>query len=372
MPLTVGLNHKKITNESGAPNNGHVRPADTTNLKNPLKTKIYKDFPTKCTDNDDLLLQIENLKTFFHTEDGLIRGCDGVSYSVKKGQTLAVVGESGSGKSVTAMSILKLIPDPPGKIAGGRILFKGNDLLSFTPDEMRKIRGNEIAMIFQEPMTSLNPVMTAGEQISESLILHRGFNKKEAMSNAVELLSLVGIPAPETRAGEYPHQLSGGMRQRVMIAIALACRPDLLIADEPTSALDVTIQAQILRLIKKLQKQFGMAVILITHDMGVVAETADMVAVMYCGRIVEYGTSHDIFFSPRHPYLKGLLRSVLNIDNEEDDLYIIEGNIPDPLNLPEGCPFEPRCPEKMDICTKQRPEPFFFGNVHYACCWLHA
>ncbi len=320
------------------------------------------------------LLEIKDLKTHFYTDDGIVRGCDGVTYSVNNGETLAVVGESGSGKSVTAMSILNLIPDPPGKIVGGEVLFKGRNLVGLPMDEMQKIRGNEIAMIFQEPMTSLNPVMTAGDQISESLMLHQQMSREAAMVEAVALLKLVGIPAPERRVMEYPHQLSGGMRQRVMIAIALACRPALLIADEPTSALDVTIQAQILRLIKRLQGQFGMAVILITHDMGVVAESADKVAVMYCGKIVEFGTAHDIFFHPKHPYLKGLRQSVLNIDETApiESLYIIEGNIPDPLNLPKGCAFEPRCPERLSICRERPPLPIYFENDHYACCWRYA
>ena len=324
----------------------------------------------------EILLEIKDLKTFFYTDDGVVRGCDGVNCTINKGETLAMVGESGSGKSVAAMSILNLIPDPPGKIVSGQILFQGKNLAALSQEEMQKIRGNEIAMIFQEPMTSLNPVMTVGDQISESLILHQKYSKKNAIIQSVELLSLVGISAPESRIREYPHQLSGGMRQRIMIAMALACRPTLLIADEPTSALDVTIQAQILRLIKKLQKQFGMAVILITHDMGVVAETADRVAVMYCGRIVEFGTCHDIFFNARHPYLKGLRQSVLNIDDDENEekenLYIIEGNIPDPLNLPKGCSFEPRCQDRMDICKTKPPHPIFFTKGHYACCWLYA
>ncbi|MBF0199781.1 MAG: ABC transporter ATP-binding protein [Desulfamplus sp.] len=342
------------------------------------------------------LLEIKDLETFFYTEDGIIRACDRVSYTMDRGETLAVVGESGSGKSVTAMSILNLIPDPPGRIVGGEILFKGKNLVGMPSHEMRKIRGNEIAMIFQEPMTSLNPVMTAGKQISESLMLHRNMNNKKAMEKAVEMLEMVGIPAPASRVDEYPHQMSGGMRQRVMIAIALACNPSLLIADEPTSALDVTIQAQILRLIKKLQKELGMSVILITHDMGVVAETADRVAVMYCGTVVEYGNSRDIFFNPMHPYLKALQQSVLTIEDkpmqgancrddekdkpmqgancrdDEKTLYIIEGDIPDPLNLPRGCRFEPRCLQRMEICKTVKPEPAYMENGHYACCHLHS
>ena len=317
------------------------------------------------------LLEIKDLETWFYTDDGVVRGCDRVSYTVNRGETLAVVGESGSGKSVTAMSVLRLIPDPPGRIVGGQILFNGRDLLTMDEGEIRKIRGNRIAMIFQEPMTSLNPVMTVGRQIAESLILHQGAAKADALARAEEMLALVGIPDPRARAREYPYQLSGGMRQRVMIAIALACRPELLIADEPTSALDVTIQAQILDLMRDLQKEMGMAVILITHDMGVVAETADRVAVMYCGRIVEFGTAEDIFFTPRHPYLDGLTRSVLDIDEEVDELYMIEGNVPDPLDLPKGCNFAPRCPRAMDVCHREIPPAVAFNHTHYACCWLY-
>jgi len=320
---------------------------------------------------NEKLLEIKNLKTFFYTDDGVVRGCDGVSYAVNKGETLAVVGESGSGKSVTAMSVLQLIPSPPGRIESGQILFKGKDLLKATTEEIRAIRGNRIAMIFQEPMTSLNPVMTVGEQIGESLILHQAMDKAQARERTLEMLRLVGIPAPETRINEYPYQLSGGMRQRVMIAIALACQPEVLIADEPTSALDVTIQAQILKLMKQLQKEMGMAIILITHDMGVVAETADKVAVMYGGKIVEFGTAKDIFFDARHPYLKGLRQSVLNIDEETDELYVIQGSVPDPLNLPTGCTFAPRCPDRMDICEQKVPEPVYFNDTHYACCRLY-
>ena len=317
------------------------------------------------------LLEIKNLDTVFLTDDGIIKGCDKVSLVVNPGETLAVVGESGSGKSVTAMSVLNLIPDPPGRVIGGEIRFRGRNLVGLAKEEMRKIRGNQIAMIFQEPMTSLNPAMTVGAQIAESVMLHRHADKKEALEKAQEMLHLVGIPAPAQRLKEYPHQMSGGMRQRVMIAIALACSPSLLIADEPTSALDVTIQSQILKLMKKLQDQMGMAVILITHDMGVVAETADKVAVMYCGSIVEYGTSHDIFFNSKHPYLQGLKQSVLSIDDTVDELPMIAGNIPDPLHLPTGCRFAPRCPRAMEICKKDRPQPVYFNDEHHTCCWLY-
>lgn len=317
------------------------------------------------------LLDIKQLHTSFQTEDGTIYGCDGVSYSVDKGETLAVVGESGSGKSVTAMSILQLIPSPPGRIESGQILFKGQDLIQASSDQIRSIRGNEIAMIFQEPMTSLNPVMTVGNQIAESMLLHQKIDRKKARRKALELLELVGISDPKARINNYPHQLSGGMRQRVMIAMALACRPDLLIADEPTSALDVTIQAQILALMKRLQKQIGMAIILITHDMGVVAETADKVAVMYCGQIVEYGTCEELFSSPKHPYLNGLQKSVLNIDQECAELDTIEGGVPDPLNLPKGCNFAPRCPHCLPVCKTEEPPATSFSVNHWTSCWLY-
>ncbi len=332
-----------------------------------MHVKTHKE---KSAENP--LLEVKDLQTWFYTDDGVVKGCDGVSYRVDKGETLAVVGESGSGKSVTAMSILDLIPDPPGKIVGGEIRFKGRDLTTISRDELRDIRGNSIAMIFQEPMTSLNPVMTVGEQIGESLILHQGLSRQEARREAVDLLKLVGIADGESRVDEYPYQLSGGMRQRVMIAIALACKPELLIADEPTSALDVTIQAQILKLIKDLQKKIGMAVILITHDMGVVAETADKVAVMYCGRVVEYGTCHDIFFNARHPYLEGLKNSVLDISEDVEMLDIIEGTVPDPLHLPHGCNFAPRCPKRLSRCLEEEPHIIHFGDTHYASCWLYA
>jgi len=319
----------------------------------------------------DILLEIKDLETWFYTEDGIVKGCDKVSYKVNKGETLAVVGESGSGKSVTAMSILNLIPDPPGKIVDGQILFQGQNLVGLPLKEMQRIRGNRIAMIFQEPMTSLNPVMTAGRQVMESIRLHQNSPKKEARAKAVELLELVGISDAKTRMDEYPHMMSGGMKQRIMIAIALACRPKLLIADEPTSALDVTIQAQILNLIKDLQKELSMAVIMITHDMGVVAETADKVATMYAGKIVEYGTAHDIFYNARHPYLEGLKKCIPGIDDHLEELSVIKGIVPDPLNLPKGCRFEPRCDKSLEICRSKLPPKTYFGDEHYTCCWLY-
>ena len=319
----------------------------------------------------DPVLEIRNLKTWFDTDDGIVRGCDGVSYTVGAGETLAVVGESGSGKSVTAMSILRLIPSPPGRIVAGEILFEGEDLTRISDREMQKVRGNRIAMIFQEPMTSLNPVFPVGRQIMESVLLHERVSKQEARSRAVEMLSLVGIPAPEARLNEYPHQLSGGMRQRVMIAMALACSPRLLIADEPTSALDVTIQAQILHLIRDLQRRLGMSVIMITHDLGVVAQTAHRVAVMYAGQVVELGSVDDIFNRSGHPYVEGLKRCIPCLDGEQEDLYTIEGMVPNPLNLPAGCRFEPRCPRAMAICREREPEVTELAPGHEVRCWLH-
>ncbi|MBZ4682783.1 MAG: peptide/nickel transport system ATP-binding protein [Fusobacteriaceae bacterium] len=323
--------------------------------------------------NNKPILEVNNLKTYFYTDEGIIKGCNGVSYKVYEGETLALVGESGSGKSVSAMSILQLIPMPPGKIVDGEILFNGKNLLDFNEKQLENIRGNDIAMIFQEPMTSLNPVLTIGYQIIEPLRLHQNLSKKEAKKKAVELLELVGIPAAEKRMKEYPHQMSGGMRQRIMIAIAIACNPKLLIADEPTTALDVTIQAQIIKLMKDMQNKTGMSILMITHDLGVVAETADKVAVMYCGEIVEYGNVDDIFYNSKHPYLIGLKKSMPQLDSDnKEELYIIEGMVPNPLNLPTGCKFADRCEHAMDICRKQEPEIVNFGNEHYAKCFLYS
>jgi peptide/nickel transport system ATP-binding protein/oligopeptide transport system ATP-binding protein len=323
-------------------------------------------------DNRQPILEIKDLKTYFYTDDGVVKGCDGVSYKVYEGETLALVGESGSGKSVSAMSILQLIPNPPGKIVGGEILYNGENLVNYSEKQMEKIRGNDIAVIFQEPMTSLNPVLTAGYQIMEPLRLHQKLSKKEAKERAIELLKLVGIPSPEKRFKEYPYQMSGGMRQRVVIAIALACNPKLLIADEPTTALDVTIQAQIINLIEEIQQKLGMAMLMITHDLGVVAETADKVAVMYCGKIVEYGRVNDIFYDSKHPYLQGLKKSMPRLDSEiVEELYVIEGMVPNPLNLPVGCKFADRCDYVMDICREKEPEAVYFGEEHYARCFLY-
>ncbi len=314
------------------------------------------------------LLRIENLQTHFITDDALVRAVDGVSYDVQAGETLAVVGESGSGKSVTALSILRLVPEPPGRIVGGKIVFKGRDLVQASTAEMRRIRGKEISMIFQEPMTSLNPVFTCGEQITETLILHDRLDRRTARQRAIEMLQLVGIPAPEQRVDEYPHQMSGGMRQRVMIAMALACRPSILIADEPTTALDVTIQAQILELLKGLQREFGMAVILITHDLGVVAETADRVAVMYAGQVVETADVRTLFRRPLHPYTAGLQASLPKLGGTRERLRVIPGNVPNPARFPQGCRFHPRCPVAQQRCLTP-PELRSFGADHLARCW---
>src|SRR6478609_3640571 len=301
------------------------------------------------------LLEVENLQTHFRTPDGVNRAVDGVSFHVKEGETLAVVGESGCGKSVTASSILRLIPEPPGKIAGS-IRFRGADLLQLSDKEMRRVRGNDISMIFQEPMTSLNPVLTVGRQLGETLRLHQRVSRREADDRAQEMLQLVGIPETERRLDEYPHQLSGGMRQRVMIAIALACRPELLIADEPTTALDVTVQAQILELLADLQRQLGMSIVLITHDLGVVAETAERVVVMYAGSVVERATVESLFARPRHPYTAGLFLSLPSLEHEGGALRPIEGSVPDAVNLPSGCRFHPRCPFALPICKEKAPE----------------
>ena len=324
---------------------------------------------------NDILLNIFNLQTYFYTDEGVSKAVDGVDYYVRKGETLGVVGESGCGKSVTALSIMRLIPQPPGKIAGGDITFEGKSLLELSSQEMRKIRGNKISMIFQEPMTSLNPVFTIGNQISEAIQLHQGLSKKAALERSVEMLKLVGIPSPEIRVKEYPHQLSGGMRQRAMIAMALSCNPSLLIADEPTTALDVTIQAQILDLMNSLKEEFNTSIILITHDLGVVAETVARVVVMYAGKIVEEADVYNVFEHPLHPYTVGLLKSIPRIDlttTTRERLQEIEGVVPIPSQLPSGCLFHPRCPHVMDVCRHQLPElkPHKEDN-HKVRCWLY-
>ena len=323
----------------------------------------------------ELLLDIRGLRTQFFTDDGLARAVDGVSYSLEKGETVGVVGESGCGKSVTALSVLRLIPDPPGKIVEGEILFEGTDLLQLSAADMRRIRGNDISMIFQEPMTSLNPVFTIGNQITEAVRLHQGLNKKDALAKAVEALRLVGIPVPERRVHEYPHQLSGGMRQRAMIAMALSCNPKVLIADEPTTALDVTIEAQILDLMRTLQEELGTAIIMITHDLGVIADIARKVVVMYAGKIVEQAPVERIFASPNHPYTQGLLQSLPRVDKDasgaKQRLQEIPGIVPSLLNLPTGCKFASRCPSVMPQCKEQEPPLEQVAADHYSACWLN-
>jgi len=315
------------------------------------------------------LLRIEGLQTHFFTDDGVVRAVDGVSFELHERETLAVVGESGSGKSVTALSILALVPSPPGRIVGGSIRFRGRELVGLPTAAMRRIRGKEISMIFQEPMTSLNPVYTCGEQIAEALVLHEKLDRRAAHVRAIEMLRLVGIPLPEQRVDEYPHQMSGGMRQRVMIAMALACHPAILIADEPTTALDVTIQAQILELLERLQREMGMAVLLITHDLGVVAETADRVAVMYAGQVVEYCRVHEAFERTLHPYTAGLLASLPKLGVQQDTLRVIPGNVPNPAHFPAGCRFHPRCPLADARCRREEPALRAFDDGHLARCW---
>lgn len=317
------------------------------------------------------LLSVRNLRTHFITEDGEVPAVDGVSFDLSAGETLGIVGESGSGKSVTSLSIMRLIPTPPGRIAGGEIIFNGEDLLKKSPAEMRKIRGNEISMIFQEPMTSLNPVFTIGDQIMEAIILHQKLSKKAARERAIEMLRLVGIPSPEQRVDEYPHQLSGGMRQRVMIAMALSCNPRLLIADEPTTALDVTIQAQILELLQRLQEEFGMAIIMITHDLGVVAGMVDRVIVMYAGKVVEEAPVKELFASPKHPYTEGLLGSIPKLHQTQKRLQTIEGVVPSPFNMPKGCRFHPRCKYAQPACEQAEPTLQELAPGHYAACIRH-
>lgn len=321
----------------------------------------------------DKVLDVKNLSTYFYTDEGVVRSVEGVSFHIDAEETLGIVGESGCGKSVTSLSIMQLVPNPPGKIVAGEILFQGDNLLKKTPEQMRKIRGNDIAMIFQEPMTSLNPVYTIGDQIAEAVVLHQKVSKKAAFDRAVEMLRLVGIPSPEGRAREYPHQMSGGMRQRVMIAMALSCNPKLLIADEPTTALDVTIQAQILDLMRKLKQEFHTAIMLITHDLGVVAEMTDRVAVMYAGKVVEECSTVDLFREPLHPYTVGLLESIPRLDVVSNEkLHVIEGTVPNLLHLPQGCSFAPRCPQAMDICRRESPVLTEVSDGRKVSCWLHS
>ena len=326
--------------------------------------------------SEEIVLDVKGLRTVFFTNSGLFRAVDDVSFTVRRGETLAIVGESGCGKSVTALSIMRLVPEPPGRIVGGSIALEGSDLLALDEAAMRAIRGNRISMIFQEPMTSLNPVMRIGDQIAEAVRLHRTITRRDARKQAIEMLRLVRIPEPARRALEYPHQLSGGMRQRAMIAMALACRPALLIADEPTTALDVTIQAQILALVLDLQQQLGMGLILITHDLGVVAQTAQRVIVMYAGRKVEEADVEDLFAHPKHPYTIGLMASmpaVISLEAKADArLTEIPGMVPSLTNLPPGCAFAPRCKLAIDRCRAEYPPLEDFGDNHFAACWRAA
>jgi len=318
---------------------------------------------------NEKVLEVKNLKTYFYTDEGEIPAVDGVDFSLERGETLAIVGESGCGKSVTSLSILRLIATPPGKIVDGEILYNGRDLLKLSEKEMRSVRGNDISMIFQEPMTSLNPVFTVGKQIMESLIYHQNMTKEQARERAIEMLRLVDIPNPEKCINNYPHNLSGGMRQRVMIAMALACNPKVLIADEPTTALDVTIQAQILKLMAELQKKTETGIILITHDLGIVAQIARNVMVMYAGEAVEYADVRSIFKDPRHPYTIGLLKSIPSIHETQDELYTIKGMVPSPKNLPKGCLFAPRCEYATERCLQERPPLVDIGEGRKLRCW---
>ena len=322
------------------------------------------------------LLSVENLKTYFHTFHGVARAVDDVSFTLDKGEVLGVVGESGCGKSVTAQTIMRLIPMPPGRIEGGRILFDGTDLVALNMEQMRTVRGKRIAMIFQEPMSSLNPVFTVGDQIAEMFMLHQRLSRAKALKKAVEMLGKVQIPAPQKRIHEYPHQLSGGSRQRAMIAMALACDPEILIADEPTTALDVTVQAQILDLMLQLRQDFDTAIIMITHDLGVIAEIAQRVVVMYAGKVVEMADTVTLFERPRHPYTRGLLKSIPKLGGRgagvRHRLTEIKGMVPGLLNLPPGCTFHPRCPEAMAVCRRQEPDLLPANGAPRVRCWLYA
>lgn len=322
---------------------------------------------------DKVILQVRDLKTYFKLDDGILKAVDGVSFDLHAGESLAIVGESGSGKSVTNLSIMNLVQSPPGWIAGGEVWYEGKDILKLSQNEIRKIRGNKISMIFQDPMTSLNPFLRISTQMVETIVLHQGLSKKEAKNKAIEMLKLAGIPAPEKRVDNYPHQFSGGMRQRVMIAMALSCNPEILIADEPTSALDVTIQAQILELIQDLSARLGTAVIMITHSLGVVAGMCDTVCVMYAGRVVEQGSVDTLFSNPKHPYTQGLIRSVPRLDKTNNQrLYSIKGQPPNVINLPECCPFYPRCEFAMDICHSKYPPCVHTNEGLDVNCWLYS
>ena len=316
------------------------------------------------------ILEVNGLKTYFFTDNGTIKAVDDLSFALKEGSTLGIVGESGSGKSVTSLSIMGLFRGTTGRIVEGEILFDGKDLTKLSEEERRKIRGKDISMIFQEPMTSLNPVLKIGEQVAEAIRLHQGVSRAEAREQTIRILKETGLPRVERMVNEYPFQLSGGQRQRVMIAMALSCHPKILIADEPTTALDVTIQAQILDLIMRLKEKIGMSIIFITHSLGVVAEICDEVIVMYCSRAMETGSTVDIFKNPKHPYTKGLMASIPKLGEHLDMLYTIPGNVPNPRHMPAGCKFQPRCQEAIPICSEQEPPFFDYGNGHTSRCWL--
>lgn len=318
------------------------------------------------------LLEVKNLKTYFYSDRGVVKAADDVSFYVNEGETLGIVGESGCGKSITNMSIVRLVETPPGKYVGGEILFNGEDMLKISDQRLREIRGNDISFIFQEPMTSLNPIFKIGRQISETMMLHRGMSKKEAHKESIKMLEMVKIPNPERIANDYPFALSGGMRQRAMIAMALACEPKLLIADEPTTALDVTIQAQVLDLMNELKEKINASIIFITHDLGVIAEMSDRVMVMYAGKVVEVATTEDIFKNPKHPYTIGLISSKPDLATESSRLHVIPGNVPDLNNLPTGCPFHTRCDKAMDICKTTFPSETILEDEHRIACWLYS
>ena len=328
--------------------------------------------PTGAPPPADVLLDVRDLRTYFHVLDGTVPAVDGVSYQLKRGQSLGIVGESGSGKSVTALTMMRLLDIPPAEIASGEIWFDGREVLTMSMDDMRKVRGNDMAMIFQEPLTSLNPVFTVGDQIAEQVEHHKKVGKKAAWDRAIEALQLVGIPSPERRVKQYPHEMSGGMRQRVMIAMALSCEPKLLIADEPTTALDVTIQAQILELLKSIQDRTDSALVLITHDLGVIAEMVDNVVVMYAGQVVEQGTVDEVLVTPRDPYTMGLIESIPTVHKRGGKLSAIKGTVPNPFNMPPACRFQPRCPYAWDLCKLAAPDLYRAGSGgQLARCHLH-
>jgi oligopeptide/dipeptide ABC transporter ATP-binding protein len=319
--------------------------------------------------NGDVVLEVQDLRTHFQTRWGTVKAVDGVSFNLRRGETLGIVGESGSGKSVTMLSLMRLVPSPPGNIVGGRIILEGQDILELSEEDMGRVRGRKIGLILQDPMTSLNPVFTVGDQVMEAIRIHQPLHKKGALARAVEVLRKVNIPAAETRVRDYPHQMSGGMRQRVVGAIGISCQPLVLIADEPTTSLDVTIQAQYLKLLRELQAESNLAIIFITHDFGIVAKMCDRVAVMYAGRIVEMGSVRDIFNHPSHPYTEALLASVPKMEEDVARLYSIEGQPPTLHDLPPGCPFAPRCPYVVDRCHNEYPAQFHLSPDHFAACW---